>query len=222
MSLAQAEFVDNPESRCPVVLLLDTSKSMAGTPIAELASGVATFKADVARDDLAALRVEIAVITFGGEARLAHDFATVDGFEPPLLRADGETPMGAAIELGLDLVEARKRTYNAHGIKYYRPWVFLITDGAPTDGKRWEQAAARVGAMEDARKLSFFAIGVAGANMDILGRITPPSRPPLRLQTLAFRDLFEWLSASVKRVSVGKIGAEAAIYLPAALGRAPV
>lgn len=37
---ADAEFAENPEQRCPCLLLLDTSGSMGGRPIAELNEGL--------------------------------------------------------------------------------------------------------------------------------------------------------------------------------------
>ncbi len=217
MGFEVAEFVDNPEPRCPVALVLDTSKSMTGERIEELNAGVATFKEEVMRDELAAVRVEVAMITFGGRVMVPQAFVTVDRFEPPELTAGGKTPLGGAVEIALDLVEQRKTVYREHGIPYYRPWVFLITDGAPTDGELWRRAAERVQAAEAERRISFFAVGVEGADFDLLGQITPPSRPPLMLQRLRFRDLFEWLSVSVRRVSTSAVGADS-IPLPAVDG----
>jgi uncharacterized protein YegL len=221
MALGSPEFVDNPENRCPVVLLLDTSGSMKGAPIDELRDGLAAFKSEIEQDELAALRVEVAIVGFGGDAKLVQDFVTVDQLDLPPLVADGQTPMGAAIELALDRLEARKSEYRAAGIQYYRPWVFLLTDGEPTDGVRWQDAARRVHDAESARRLAFFAVGVGQANLDILGQISPPNRPPLMLKGLQFKDLFQWLSASVKRVSTGKVGGDM-VELPSVAGWAQV
>ncbi|MBO9633495.1 MAG: hypothetical protein J7578_10300, partial [Chitinophagaceae bacterium] len=58
-------FADNPEPRCPCVLLLDTSGSMSGKPIAQLNEGIQTLKKELLADPLASKRVEIAVVTFG-------------------------------------------------------------------------------------------------------------------------------------------------------------
>ena len=52
------EFLLNPEQRCPCVLLLDTSGSMHGDPIAELNEGLRAFKEDLISDSLAVKRVE--------------------------------------------------------------------------------------------------------------------------------------------------------------------
>jgi len=43
MTLDAIEFAENPEPRCPCVLLLDTSGSMSGEKIASLNAGLQTF-----------------------------------------------------------------------------------------------------------------------------------------------------------------------------------
>ncbi|MEH2035304.1 vWA domain-containing protein [Nostoc sp.] len=211
MAVGMPEFVENPENRCPVILLLDTSGSMSGQPIQELNRGLAAFKADVLKDSQASLSVEVAMITFGPIVKLTQDFVTIDQFTPPTLEVAGVTPMGAAIEYALDFLENRKQTYKDNGILYYRPWVFLITDGAPTDS--WDSAAQRLRQAEAQSRLSFFAVGVKDADMNILKQISLPERPPITLNGLDFRELFVWLSASMKRVSSGKVGQ--AVALPA-------
>ncbi|MEH2237537.1 vWA domain-containing protein [Nostoc sp.] len=211
MSVGMPEFVENPENRCPVILLLDTSGSMSGQPIQELNRGLAAFKEDVQKDSQASLSVEVAIITFGPIVQVVQDFVTIDQFTPPILEVGGLTPMGAAIESALDFLETRKQTYKDNGIHYYRPWVFLITDGVPSDS--WQSASQRLTEAEAQSRLSFFAVGVQGADMNILKQISPPQRPPVMLKGLDFRELFVWLSASMKRVSSGKVGQ--AVALPA-------
>src|SRR5579884_2770142 len=124
------ELVANPEPRCACLLVLDTSGWMRGQPIAELNAGLVTLRDELMADAMAAQRVEIAVITFG-PVRVQSDFQSPDTWTPPHLQPTGDTPMGAAIEQGLKLLHTRKQVYRHSGITYYRPWVFLITDGAP-------------------------------------------------------------------------------------------
>lgn len=204
------EFAENPEPRCPCILLLDTSGSMQGEPIRELNAGLVVLKDELASDSLAAKRAEIAIITFG-PVSLKSDFQTVDTFVPPTLTANGDTPMGAAIELALAKVQERKQEYQQAGVAYYRPWIFLITDGGPTDS--WQHAAEQVRQGEDKGTFSFFAVGVEGARMDILEKIA--KRAPLKLKGLRFRDLFIWLSKSMRKVSQSKPGDTVALDNPA-------
>ena len=204
------EFVDNPEPRVACVLLLDVSGSMSGHPIEELNSALVSFKDTMAADTLASKRAEIAVVTFGGAVEVVQDFVTADFFVPPLLRSHGDTPMGRAIEMAIDMVTERKQAYKSAGVSYYRPWVFLITDGGPTDA--WQSAASRVRKGESEKAFAFFAVGVDNADMEKLSMIS--SREPLKLRGLQFRDLFLWLSQSMQSVSRSSPGDKLSLPAP--------
>ncbi len=208
--MSQIEFgsvtlADNPEPRCPCMLLLDVSGSMQGEPIRELQDGLATYKDELAADALARKRVEVGIVTFGGTAQVELEFSTADSFVVPRLAASGETPMGAAINLGLRQLEERKQQYRQNGISYFRPWVFLITDGAPTDADTpaWRDAVSKLQQGARQKGFSFFAVGVENADMDLLRQLCG-EREPLKLKGLRFRDLFSWLSNSQQAVSRSK------------------
>lgn len=205
------EFADNPEPRCLCLLVLDVSGSMKGEPIGELNEGLRTFREALAADPLAAKRVEAGVIGFGDTVDVVAEFATIDGFHPQLLVAGGSTPMGAAIVRAVDLLEDRKAQYRAAGVAYYRPWIFVITDGAPTDD--WRRAAKLVAEGEERRQFMFHAVCVANASMEVMAQIS--TRAPLRLKGLQFRELFAWLSSSLSSVSRSTPGQAAALVNPA-------
>ncbi len=193
---AAAEFAENPEPRCPCVLLLDTSGSMQGESIEQLNRGLQMFRQELFSDSLSMKRVEIAVVTFGPVA-VMQDFTTADEFRPPRLEAAGDTPLAAAVQRGLGLLQNRKQILRDNGIKLFRPWIFLITDGAPTDN--WKNLPSAIRAGEENKSFSFFALGVEGADFDILRQISV--REPLKLSGVRFNEFFLWLSASLKNVS---------------------
>ncbi len=208
------EFAENPEPRCPCVLLLDTSGSMHGDPITALNTGLRQFCDDITQDTLASRRVEVAVITFNSEVTVVQDFITADMFEPPTLTAQGMTHIGSAIHKALDLLQARKAQYRANGVSYYRPWVFLITDGAPQGepDEVVDSAAQRLAEDERQKRVAFFAVGVEKADMDRLAKISV--RTPVKLVGLNFVEMFVWLSASMQRVSQSQIDEQVALPPP--------
>lgn len=204
-----SEFTENPEPRCACLLLLDTSGSMGGAPIRELNAGLQVLKEDLSQDSLAMKRVEISIVTFG-PVRVHSDFQTVDSWQPPHLTASGDTPMGAAIVKGLEMLRQRKDQYRANAIEVFRPWVFLMTDGGPTD--QWRQAAEMVKAGETSKGFAFFGVGVENANMEVLSKICV--RPPVKMAGLKFKDMFAWLSSSLSSVSSSQPGTTVQIAPP--------
>lgn len=191
---------ENPDPRVAVALLVDTSSSMSGGPIAALNDGYEKFVADLGSDELARKRAEVTVVTFGnGGVKVAQDFAEAQDLSPITFSTGGVTPMSGALMTGLDLLEARKAQYQAQGLDYYRPWLFLITDGYPTDNAGWAAATARSRKLEAERGVSIFTVGVEGADMKRLGEIA--SRPPAKLDGLNFTEMFLWLSRSLSSVS---------------------
>lgn len=189
-------FADNPEPRCACVLVLDNSGSMAGDKITQLNEGVRVFKEELVGDALASKRVEVAMVSFG-PIQTRHDFASPADFYPPALTPEGATPMGEATLRAIQMVEDRKAIYRANGISSYRPWIILITDGAPTDSITAAGAAVREG--EAKKKFAFFAIGVDSADMGELSKLS--ARPARLLRGTSFKEFFLWLSSSMKSVS---------------------
>lgn len=208
------EFAENPEPRCPCVLLLDTSGSMRGEPITALSQGLKALKDDLTKDPLAARRVELAVVTFDSEVKVLTDFVTVDQFNPPELAAQGQTFMGSAIHKALDLIQARKAKYRANGVAYYRPWVFMITDGEPQGepDNVVQQASQRLKSDEANKRVAFFAVGVENANMARLGELVV--RAPVKLIGLNFVEMFVWLSRSMEKVAQSKTDEQVALPPP--------
>ena len=206
------EFADNPEQRCPCILLLDVSGSMGGAPIKALNDGLRIFRDDLNKDGLTKKRVEVAIVTFESEVKVVQDFVTADKFQPPTLKVGGATYMGAGIDKALDILQARKASYKANGIKYYRPWVFMITDGEPSDNEVVNRAAQRIRDEEAEKRVAFFAVGVEGVNMTRLSQIVV--RPPMKLTGLNFEEMFQWLSASMSGVSHSQLDEQVPLQKP--------
>ena len=225
------DLVNNPTARVPVCLCLDTSGSMRRviggdvqetgeqiykdgqmwnvvtggiTAIDELNEGIKALYEELRNDEIAQYSAEVCIVTFGGTApKLIVDFANIDR-QPdlPELIADGDTPMGEAVNLALDCLEKRKKEYQDKGVDYYQPWLFLITDGAPNgDPAMLSRAIERTASLAENRKLSVFPIGIGEeADMQVLSKFSP-KRPPWKLKGLKFREFFAWLSQSVSRTS---------------------
>jgi len=212
MKLNDQDLAENSHSRLPVCIVLDTSGSMEGTPINELNEGVKVFVNELLEDELARYVADVAIITFGGNVQKKMDFSNVSNETTIDCIADGGTPMGEAIEYSLDLLDKRKKEYKSNGTESYQPWMCIMSDGQPTDSI--EEAVVRTSEMVKAGKLTIFPVAIGPeADIHLLNRISP-KLTALRLEGLKFKEFFEWLSGSVKKVSESMPGEEVDLPQP--------
>ena len=138
--LVDLEFADNPEPRCPVLLIADCSGSMAGRPIDAMNRGVGDLYQAIVDDEIARNRVEVALLSFSTEARVERDFSTVGEQGKTNMRAGGATNMHLAIEQGCDLLEDRKEQYRRAVCLTSGPsWCFSATGCPPVPVRRWSR-----------------------------------------------------------------------------------
>ena len=207
----QAEFADNPEARCSIVMILDVSGSMGGLKIQTVNQALVKFRDIIREDSVTALRADVAVIEFDHEARVVQDFTNGTDFEPPTLSIKGGTNYSKAVNLALDITEARKQSYRDGGIAYYRSLVYFLTDGYPEHDNDADlaRAATRLSEMEQNRSVAFFCFGIGSpdlpADMSALTTLAP--RQPVELTNMEQLDgSIQWLSRSVAAVSVSQPG----------------
>lgn len=197
----------NPAPRCPVVLLLDTSSSMDGAPIAELNAGVRQFIEETSADEAASMSVELEVITFDNTAEVALPFTPISDVDKNMddLEAGGMTSMGAALRKGLYDLRNRRNEYKRNGISSYRPWVVLMTDGGPNDDN-WEKAAEEMRTLGEQNKITYIGIEIGrDADHETMCEIMPAQPGPVKLKGLRFKEFFRWLTDSMKSVSASAV-----------------
>lgn len=190
-----------PPRRLPVYILADRSASMAGAPITAVNQGLQMLTADVYRDPRAVETAWISVISFGGDARVEVPLTEAPAFKAPHLTASGGTPMGAALSLLNDALDRDLRAPSgAQHTGDYRPFIFIFTDGQPTDD--WKAPATKLRQRSVAKTADIIAVGCGmGVDTTMLGQLTETVMKMEDASEGSFKKLFQWLSDSVKRAS---------------------
>lgn len=198
--------------RLPVYLLLDCSSSMTGQPIEQVRQGLRALLDDLSTEPMAIETVYLSVITFDSTAQQVIPLTELMQFKEPQIQANGATSLGAALRLLKDCLEkeVRKNTLDQKGD--WKPLVFLMTDGMPTDS--WETAADDLKQLKIANLIAFAA--GPGADVNNLKRITEIVLKSDELSSGALKAFFKWMSQSIVRTgkSVQVMAQEAPIDLP--------
>jgi len=127
------DFVKQEARPLPVILLLDVSGSMHGDPINSLNQSLKEMISTFADEEDVRAEINVAVITFGGEAKLHTPYRPARAIEWTDMSATGYTPLGGALDIAKNMIEDKTLISG----RAYRPTVVLVSDGAPNDSG-WE------------------------------------------------------------------------------------
>ena len=208
LQIDDMELANNPNTRIPICIALNTSGSMDGKKIDELNRGVNIFLKTIFEDEITRYSADIAILTFGGTVEKVLDFGAVEDIKLPKFLARGGTPMGEAVLEALDMLEDRKKQYQKNAVTYWQPWLVLMTDGAATDGEhaipnKVAMAAEKTCDLVKNKKLTLFSIIIEPGTPDELEKFCGKLAP---LDGVKFEEFFVWLSQSVSVVSESSPG----------------
>lgn len=194
--------------KLPVVLLLDVSGSMSGEKIIDLRDAVVEMVNSYVEQKQRERVIEVAIITFGARVELYTEYTPVEKLQKdgiPQFRADGGTPLGAALRMAKDLLEDEETTPRGN----YAPAVVLVSDGEPND--EWR------GPMQDfiskgrTRKAQRFAVAIGTeANQDMLMQFAQASQLYFADNAKSLADAFTIIStrsANSSNASANSAGA---------------
>lgn len=189
--------------KLPVYLLLDTSGSMAGEPIEAVKNGLQLLVSTLRQDPHALETAYLSVIGFGSDAKVLVPLTELVSFQPPTISAGGTTAMGAALSLLARQIDAEVTRTTADAKGDWKPIVFLMTDGHPTDD--WSAGLREL----KQRKLGTVVACAAGLQGDqsILKEITDAVVRLDSADASTIAAFFQWVSASI---SVGSQKVESA------------
>ena len=196
--------IDNAgESHLPCVVLADTSLSMSDA-VADLNKGLVEMGEQIKENNEARGKVEICVIQFDDSARIVKAFGSMYDYKAPVLDAGGTTHMHEAVDAAINEIQIRRKQYKELGVSSLKPWIFLMTDGAPTDTNNG--AFDRLAKLQEEDGWNYFPVAVGNhADVDFLKRNNAKGFV-LTAGKDRFDSVFEFLSDSLSMVSVGNPG----------------
>lgn len=188
--------------RLPVYLLIDCSESMVGDAINSVQVGLETLLSTLRSDPHALETAYVSVITFSDEANQIIPLTELTEIQTPRLTASAGTSLGKAFSLLRNCIEGEVRKSTPSQKGDYRPLVFLLTDGQPTDD--WRTVKESVDRLTKPRIANFYAIGCGDdIDYDMLNEVADHVFKLDDMEPAKLKKLFIWLTASVQNASAG-------------------
>lgn len=185
--------------RLPIFFLIDVSESMVGEPIRNVNDGIKMIMSGLKSNPMALETVYISIIAFAGKVKTIVPLTYILDFIPHDLPIGGGTALGKAMNYLMDEInkQVQKTTYERKGD--WKPIVFLLTDGCPTDQcasaiKRWSA--------EFKNRATLVAIAMANqVDINILREFTKNVFMFKNTDTKTYKDFFKWISSSIEMKS---------------------
>jgi len=184
--------------RLPVYLLLDTSGSMFGEPIEAVRNGVNVLVSTLRQDPYALETAYLSIITFDSTAKQITPLTELASFQPPVIDANGCTALGEALSLLASCVDKEVTKTTAEVKGDWKPLVFIMTDGVPTD--------TLSKGLNEFKKRKFGTVVAcaagAGADTNTLKQITENVVSLDTADSATIKSFFQWVSASISTGSM--------------------
>lgn len=187
--------------RLPIYIVIDTSGSMNGEPIASVNVGLQAMVHALRQDPHALDSVYLSLITFDNEVKEIFPLTPLDQVQIPEITCpkSGATNLGAALELTINSIETNVQRSSADHKGDWRPMLFLMTDGAPSDTACFNAMVTKIRAGQFG-KIIACAAGPK-AKEEFLKQITDTVVSLDTTDSAAFASFFRWVSASVEQTS---------------------
>lgn len=183
--------------RLPVYLVIDTSGSMRGESIYAVNVGIQSMLNALRQDPYALESAHISIITYDNEAREVIPLTALEQFQfqDITVANAGATFTGAALEFLMQCMKRDIKKSNEQQKGDWRPMIFLMTDGKPSDMYAYTEACKSIKNFAIASIISC-AIGKK-ADTEHLKLLTTQIVSLETLDSNAFAGFFKWVSASV-------------------------